>query len=132
MTPELQDKLASILGFLETSVQSAQQFAVDQAPDIVQQLLRWDFVESLTFFIIGVILLVISCRAIWLAHKKIMASEDCMMQDFDEKMIAHLILALIAMLPVVIGTALATNLNWLKIWIAPKVYLLEYVSSLVK
>ena len=31
-----------------------------------------------------------------------------------------------------LGCAVLINIDWLKIWIAPKVYLIEYAASLVK
>jgi len=43
------------------------------------------------------------------------------------------IVLLLAGIPFIIGIAnIIDNLKWIQIWIAPKVYLLEYVANFVK
>ncbi len=121
-------------------------FAVEHVPDVVQQLLTWHFVESFLFFTLG-LLLVTSAVVIptniykWANKKKPEKKEDVQFpwewRSYEPKpeVCPEVIIPcgfyspIAAFFGVVV---LLHNLTWLKIWVAPKLYLLEYAASLVK
>ena len=124
MTPDLQNQLASILSFLESSLKTGAAFTMDQAPDIVNQLLLWKFVQSLSIFILGFLGTCIAIGwGIFCLRKKDWENPFNDSWEF---------LALPAVLGAFPLTGMFLSTDWLQIWLAPKIYLLEYASKLLK
>lgn len=98
-------------------------FAQQQIPDVIEQLLRWNFAKSLIAFLFGIIAIGIVSFSIFCLQKK------GKWEDFDINTVS-------GMMVIFIGTPSLSlvfcNLTWLQIWIAPKVYLLEYAAKLIK
>jgi len=88
--------------------------------DVIQQLLIWKSIQSLALFIPAIILCIIIAYYFFNEVRK--ASHE-ISGDF----IGFLVFSF----PCAIALA-CTQLTWLKIMVAPKLYLLEYVASLVK
>lgn len=103
-----------------------------QAPEVIEQLLMWHGVESLIQFVIGLLLLTAPfwfykiAKAIYI-KLEVSKCDDQFNFWFPTVMIG----ASIAILVTIMVESLL-NLTWLKIWLAPKVYLLEYLSNFVK
>lgn len=127
MTPELSQRLESILSFLETSVKQGADFAVDQAPDVVNQLLAWRFSESLAMFLIGIVLAVtLVAVTVWI-WRKFLKEEYIDVDDILFVVLLTAIVWLVMALPI----SFLISLDWLKIMIAPKLYLIEYAASFI-
>lgn len=110
-------------------------FLLTETPDVISQLLMWKTVSSLTCFVLGFITLFIMYKHFKLASKKPENGETNFYwtswshQDFHSPELGWcLFLFYIPFTIYFFGKGLV----WLKIWIAPKVYLIEYASSLVK
>jgi|SRR6478736_5669614 len=110
-------------------------FLYSQAPDVINQLLLYHGVESVIEFILGLLLVIvwpfILCKIIKKYHKWF----DGAIEDAEEHpgfIVPSILFALITMVITQISGWNLMNLIWLKIWIAPKVYLLEWLSSLTK
>lgn len=107
-------------------------FLYEQAPEVIAQLLLWHGVESLIVFVLCVLLLI---GAIYgnvkgvLALKKTIGSHWA---DDPTFWVPTIFGTLIGQMIVLVVFSNNINLTWLKIWIAPKVYLLEYVANLTK
>lgn len=127
---------------LDTAVANIVEFSTDkgpkliewlytQAPDVVEQLLTWHFVQSLftcitcAFFIFAYpyIFYKVACNI----YKKFEVSNMCYESLF---WMPTLILATITGLTSQLSAWGAIDFTWLKIWLAPKVYLLEYVTRI--
>jgi hypothetical protein len=93
-------------------------FAIEQAPDVVQQLLVWKFTISLLCFVIT-----LATPALFLAVTHYLAKKNNDSSFYLPNM--SLVLLII---PVSNGHII----DWLQIWLAPKVWLIEYAASLVK
>lgn len=121
---------------LEKAISVAEQtgeFVVEQAPDVIQQLLVWKFTVSLMAFCAGIISLIGLTYLINLVAKDNNAKnkDRASYHQFPTPMI-WLMGVLIQVLVVVIAFGAWEGMMWIKIWLAPKLYLLEYGASLVK
>lgn len=97
-------------------------FASEQIPDVIHQLLLWKFTISLIWFSTGVISLIL----LGIGLKKYWDTDI----DIEIKAISTVFFGgLIGFASLAI---IFTNLTWLKIWIAPKLFLLEYATDLIR
>ena len=103
-----------------------------QAPEVVEQLLMWHGVESLIQCIVAILALAIPFVyykiALYIYYKFEIAKEI----DQAHFWFPSIIIGIIAL-----GLTWACfikniNIKWVKIWLAPKVYLLEYLAEMVK
>ncbi len=96
-----------------------------QVPDLVNQLLWWEGVQSVLFCLIGVIVLTTGITANVRIGNKVRS------QDLDYEWVP--IRWGILVLSVVIGAVVIfENLTWLKILIAPKLFLFQYFAEYIK
>lgn len=123
MNEQLQTALAEMLGKANSGIDAGASFLQAQLPDVIQQLLAWKATQSVLWFSLPIIALVVFVNlAGWICRK----SEP---MDRDEKAFV----AWITLIPVTILAVIAgCNMDWLQILIAPKIYLIEYAASLAK
>lgn len=113
---------------LQTAISKATEGAewlADQAPEVVQQLLTFNLVSSLIMTILCFLVLIGTIYgSIW--------TGKAMIRDNAEELLP---------IPIVVGVSVSlfsgivgvSNLfTALKIWLAPKLYLLEYAADLIK
>ena len=116
MGEKLQETLTEIL----QGVLSAKDFVLTELPDVVEQLLVWKFCIHLILFSTGIMLVVVSyygAKKLWISLK---GSRDEMCIIF-------------MLIPASGGVLMVcANLKWLQIWLAPKIYLIEYAARLTK
>ena len=123
MNEELKQKAVEALLGLITDATKAKDFALEQAPDVVQQLLLYNFWASLIPFVISMILwLTLTYFLVTYLHKV------CKANDFDGDTLWVLFLYSLAAI-ILVGTC-SNNIGWFQIWLAPKVYLLEVPESI--
>ena len=114
MNEQLQTALAELI----TSTLQAKEFIVGELPEVVRQLLVWKGIHNFVLFLIG---LATSVVVIAIATKFSFSDDE------------DVFLRRIVVFSVCLMAAVFTlNIQWLKIWIAPKVWLIEYAASLVK
>lgn len=122
MNEQLQKALVEIL----ESVLSAKVFLTAELPDVISQLLVWNMSMSILETVLGIFIL----WTIYFATKKYANNWDKIYQkDLDATIV------LMGIYDIVMGVAgfcLLFNLKWLQIWLAPKIYLLEYAANLAK
>lgn len=147
----MQDALVSIIQKTQQGIDASVSFLSEQIPDVIQQLLMWKMVEALLvvlgctvllaftlkFGIKGIHSIVNYQRGYHLYYNnsgdlgrqgKELMSQNSGTMPFSIISIISLAVAIIIFLanaPAAISTAA-------KIYIAPKVYLIEYAASLVK
>lgn len=127
MNEQSQKVLTDLLQKASNGIDSAVSFSQAQIPDVVHQLLVWNFTTSLIFSVLGIGILLLSQYIAWRAIKyfrTVWEGDDLI----DHPEVAFYITAYL------LSWAFAAwiNLTWLKIWLAPKLYLIEYAASLVK
>ena len=122
MGTELQQALVEVI----RSALDAEEFIINQTPEAIQQLLMWHAVYSLTVCVLSIMwicfVVVVGIKII----KHITKAEDYT-EDFFNWAISGTIWAAF-----LIPGVLHLNLQWLQIWLAPKVWLIEYASKLIK
>lgn len=104
-------------------------FVVEQAPDVVQQLLTYKMFEAATM---SIILALASLVMAWLSKKgwKLAWSDSVGSEEGAPILVASILLAASA--------AISTYVAWswimvlAKIILAPKIFLIEYAAQLVK
>lgn len=141
-----QEALADLLNMAIDSLEGAQTFAEAQLPDVIEQLLMWKMLESMVPASIAILLwagaaylLIGTPAAIRRARKAYDNREEWTRlhayseitsptYDFASLGVPRITPALL----IALAGLLMFNLTWLQILVAPKVYLLEYASNLVK
>ncbi len=126
MTPplsaDLSTRIAGILDFLQNSMQSAGKFAADQAPDVVREVLAWNFWSTLGLSAACLLGAVISSYAVYRIVRWEIRNDG-----FPP------ITVFLAAVPLgLLAAALVNCAIWLKILIAPKLFLIEYAASLLQ
>lgn len=120
MNEQANKVLAELLQKASNGIDAAVSFSQAQIPDVIHQLLVWNSVSSALAQIVGILIIILPI--VYSVKKwELICDNDC--QPF---MLCHIITLPIGLLVV------AENFDWLKIWLAPKLYLIEYAASLMK
>jgi len=117
-----------ILTLIADSIQQSKDFVLEQAPDAIQQLVAWKRVETLIGVVVGLLLLAV---AVYLART---LKEKAMKAEHDVEIFivtARGCLAAIATLGGV-GAVLTHASPCLQVWIAPKLFVIEYLADILK
>lgn len=122
MNEELQKALAAIILKFAEAMGGATDFALEQAPEVIQQLLRYNFAVSI------ILCAAVSVPALFYIFKGLPSLWRLAGSDDDGK--AWTVILTVAILAA--WGAILINGTWFKIWLAPKVYLIEYAASLAK
>ncbi|HCB1653153.1 TPA: hypothetical protein MYP81_000679 [Citrobacter farmeri] len=120
--------LIALLQKASDGIDSAVSFSQAQIPDVVHQLLIWNTVSSILFQLFILSSIGGYIFAVYKFHK---ASND---SDISEGVLIAAVVAFFVGGVIVIGLGVAffAYFDWLKIWLAPKLYLIEYAASLIK
>ena len=139
------DAAESVAGGISEASGDATAFLVAEIPDVIQQLLVWHAIESLIWFLPGLLLI----AAPWFVYWKWGGRGKPGAPRYDgepsfEPTFTHYANGEVdgdGMGPLVLGGVVATlagfalalnNLEWLQILVAPKLYLLEYARVLLR
>jgi hypothetical protein len=133
MNEQLQQALASLIAMVVTGAEALYEFGAEQVPLVLQQLLLWHAVQSLIYFCIGMLMTLV-CGYLAVAPYLYAASGRTRHKlgrwwGSD----AELPVSVIMVPCLAAGLVITMNsLAWLKIWLAPNLYLLEYAAKLIK
>ncbi len=125
MNEELQKALVELLNKTLSGIDSAGEFMAAQIPDVVQQLLMWHSVYSL---IVSSMCLALLFFAIKLDIRLFYITKG--RDDEDFLVIGYFLIGSIVRAILYAFLLSGISLDWLQIWLAPKVWLLEYASKL--
>ena len=129
---ETDKQLAEILKKGLETAEKTGNFIVEQAPDLLRQLLIWKTAEHAIFISIGIALLIIFFR--W--TKKVgreMKENDDDFEDYFMGSIAKMFIAIGYLTAFIVGIVMiGDNLqDLIQIVFAPKIYLIEYSAKLL-
>ena len=139
------DAAESVAGGISQATGDATAFLVAEIPDVIQQMLVWHAIESLIWFLPGVLLLASPWFVYWRWGGRGEPAEpyygearyvETLTHDGRGKVDGDGVFGLLLLGGVVAtfaGFALAmNNLEWLQILVAPKLYLLEYARAIIR
>lgn len=138
MNEQLQQALAAILNKTMAGVEAGVSFLSAELPDVIQQLLIWKAAQSLVISIGGLLLVVATSVFVRKQSRRIKNQDGYGYRAnlvFDGSGDVHP-----GIIGVIFGAAFGwgfgvagmLDLTWLQIWLAPKIYLIEYAASLAK
>lgn len=119
MNEQAQKIMLDLLQKASDGIDSAVSFSQAQIPDVVHQLLMWNAISSIVVQLLCLFIIVVCIKVCVKAHE----------YDHDLFIIYLLLFSIIIFASLCV---LFSNFDWLKIWIAPKLYLIEYAASLMK
>lgn len=123
----LNEALATLINNALAGMDTSIEFLEAEIPDVITQLLMWNMTKSGILFSIGIILWIgfgILIKSIWNKCKNA--------QGLDSELEGFVPIFLACSFLLSVVSLFTINLTWLQIWIAPKVWLLEYAAQLVK
>lgn len=140
---EAKEVLAQLMQRALDGVDAAVDFSQQQIPIVIEQLLTWHFVESLVFGVILSALLPVWIYTLYRFRpgqqidpegKYYGNTKFNLFTDNDNDPDSRIIFVVFASVAVVFCFfgGISDLLSAAKIWLAPKLYLLEYGASLVK
>lgn len=121
MNEELQKVLTEMLNKASSGIDATKTFLESEIPEVVTQLLLWHGIKNFIYFCIGVLLLIIVAYIVVKVTRVLKENSSSNGIFF---LAPAFILCLIA------GSTI--NITWLQIWIAPKIFIIEYIASLAK
>lgn len=114
------NSLKEALAELITLGLKVEQFVIDQAPNVIQELLHWKFLMSIIDNVLAALFLAL---IYWLFQRACKLSWDS-----DTAGLLHVIGIVVGG----VGFFCGINIVWYKIMVAPKVYLIEYAAKLIQ
>lgn len=126
MNEQLQQALASLLNKTVSGVEAGAAFLQTEIPDVIYQLLIWkaavSAISMLGFFLLAYTIYKINA----MQYKWYKSVEYFEMIDHPQLLVN--IFQIFWFIPLCV----LWSIDWLQIWIAPKIYLIEYAASLAK
>ena len=132
MNEELQKALVELLSKANSGIDAASGFLVAELPEVIQQLLMWHGIYNFIMMMVAVACISIAStlyvKVIKNLNNKDHWATNSTATDFSPSGGLSLILSIV----LIIVFFFCMNIEWLQIWIAPKLWLLEYAAQLTK
>lgn len=122
MANKAEEVLATVLQKAMEVAEKTGDFVTEQAPDVVQQMLVWKFAQAL---VVGLVCAIVSFTCAYLVYR--VARAERLEEWHDPATVASMLFGIPASFVMV-----SCLLEALQIWLAPKVYLIEYTANLIK
>jgi len=119
-----------VLKLLGDSLEGGKEFVLREAPDVVQQLIVWKRVESVAVISALLSLSLLALLVSRAAHR--IFNDERLVADSEKAGFACVValMAYLACLSFLIS-AICGGIGYLQVWLAPKVYVLEYCTKLL-
>lgn len=137
MNEELQKQAIQALQGIIQFATETKDFVVAQAPDVVQQLLRYEFWTSLgqQMSVVFGFLALLVFGAHLLKYRWFIVTDYSESQK-NERELPSIVIGCICSVIGIFGTVIpllcTTTLVWFKVAVAPKIFLIEYAANLIK
>ena len=131
MNEALQNELVEVLKLGKNSVLQAADIIKEQAPELVSQILVWEFVKSFLGFLIFLALL---ASFVFFSKREVKKIEENDGYEFFDAPFPNAVPMIITGLVTLFSFMVISveSLAWLQILIAPKLFLVEYITDLIK
>ena len=135
MNEQLQLAVSTLIQTSLNAIDKGTTFLSNQIPEVIQQLLLWKAISSFIEFSSGIF--IIGGIFAWLIYQY-KYWKTTVKTTWGEKKVRLLsetgpfsLLNIFLIIPLLYGSS-CINLIWLQIWIAPKLYLIEYAKDFLK
>ena len=135
MNEQLQLAVSTLIQTSLNAIDKGTTFLSNQIPEVIQQLLLWKAIASFIEFSSGIF--IIGGIFAWLIYQY-KYWKTTVKTTWGEKKVrllsetgAFSLLNILLIIPLLYGSN-CINLIWLQIWIAPKLYLIEYAKDFLK
>ncbi|AUR97315.1 TMhelix containing protein [Vibrio phage 1.238.A._10N.261.52.F10] len=134
MNEQLQTAVAEILNRAISGIDASVDFMQAELPDVIHQLLLWYAVQGVITALTGALILYGCYRLV----KKPKAGKSTLVWDYDSHRDTYELgeaspIALFLIIPAFFSLFMVDNImTSIQIWIAPKIWLMEYAADLVK
>ena len=122
MNKELLAQILPIAEKTKEGILKGIEIAQQQMPDLINQVLAWNFIISLLGCLFGLICFILM---VWVCKKWLFTTE-WLNETNAGSGVAGLFLITISLFIFIL------NHTWIKILVAPKLFLIEYISNLIK
>jgi hypothetical protein len=126
MKEQLQEVLVTMLDKTQAGISTIVDTLMVEAPELVREILVYNFVVSFAWFVLllGIVIaMAIPTKRIWVW---------CIKYTSDNDEPACILSILYSAIHILIIFGYIGSITWLQIWLAPRLYLLEYITALVK
>lgn len=140
MNDQLQQALTDILTKTTGAVEVGTTFLQEQLPEVIRQLLIWKAVVSALHLAAGIVLALTTLRFVRWAFKRPVRNDGSYKYTptvvYDSYGDIHPGIVLVITGGFIMSLFsirfIVNGFDWLQIWLAPKIYLIEYAASLTK
>ena len=135
MNEQLQLAVSTLIQTSLNAIDKGTTFLSNQIPEVIQQLLLWKAIASFIEFSFGIF--IIGGIFAWLIYqyKYWTTTIETKWETTKQRILGDtgpfVLLNLVCVIPLLYGSS-CINLIWLQIWIAPKLYLIEYAKDFLK
>lgn len=132
----VQEKLVETIDKVVTSINDVGSFVLSELPDVVQQLIQWTIFKNSLTILFAVTLLLTVCLGLPTALKSLKQKFDC--DSFwelpDDTCVASAIAvsAILVLTVITVITSCFAIVELVQLYVAPKVWLIEYANNLRK
>ena len=130
MNEQLSNALVNLITQVTSGAEEAGKFLIAETPEVVRQILTWYLAESVIYCLVGVVMFILS----WKVYKHISIKPEEHESNFYWETPKNpdfpFVIAVCTLIMVNTFQFMLWDLTWLKIWIAPKLWLIEYAAVL--
>jgi hypothetical protein len=126
---DLTDRATRLLDYLETSVEKGGDFLSEQAPEVVRELILYHRVLHTSYVVAAIVVIFVSMFAFW--KMVIPESRKSFMDQNDAIIMVGGSICFLVLVATFIVLLIHTSLC-LKVWLAPRVFILEEIARLLK
>lgn len=137
MSDKLEKALADVIEKANSGIEAATDFVLSELPEVIQQALTWYMVESLIFFCVGLLMAALSIKIFKFQYGLIFKPNGELTELADDgyglSLLGGVCIFACFVVDFIYVICMLENifeLDWLKIWIAPKLWLIEYAAKL--
>ena len=133
MNKEIMAQILPIVEKTKEGILKGVEIAQQQVPELIQEILKWNFTVSLVWFIVGVIGMSVTIYCLIRILKTLHSELKKDMTDLSEEGAYNFSIFIpTGIVAFLFGCNVFVNYEWLQIMIAPKLFLIEYISNLLK
>ena len=129
MNEQLQEALTDAIAKFSDAATAGAGFLQAEIPEVITQLLTWCAVESIIMCVTAVLVLIAWVKIEFLACK---LARDDDAENSGDLFFFYIALGTIPRVILLAIVCMLFSLDWLKIIISPKIWLIEYAANLVK